>query len=307
MSNLRFFDSLVRGIDQGEIENSCMQLLGALNACRQQDDLYAHMRTDLRAHELHRMLLEDPFSHRAWAKPRGYAGDAELIDLLYDRQAPKGTSQLGASLLQVTSRVSSSAAVCHRRDFAAEKLEAACGAGKRICVLACGHLREADGLVGKNLSNIVAVDLDLGSLEHVGRRHGSAIELIGDNALNFLRATARAGRQFDYIYTLGLTDYFDEREVLFLHRLMKSCLAADGEIMVANFVPDHLALGWMDAVMDWNLVYRSEVDMERYARSIGLDTRTSRDPTDTIVFSEMSSSVFRELPRPTSHFPSIPE
>lgn len=294
VNNRRFFDSLVRGIDQGEIENSCMQLLGALNACRQEDDLYAHMRSDLRAHELHRILLEDPFSHRAWAKPRGYAGDAELIDLLYDRQAPAGTSPLGASLLQVTSRVSSSAAVRHRRDFAAEKLEAAWRAGKRICVLACGHLREADGLIGEDLTNIVGVDLDLGSLERVWHRHGSAIELIENNALTFLRSTARAGRQFDYIYTLGLTDYFDEREVLFLHRLMKSCLTPGGEIMVANFVPDHLALGWMDAVMDWNLVYRTEVDMERYARSIGLVARTSRDPTDTIVFSEMSASAGNE-------------
>lgn len=290
MNNWHFFDSLVRGINRGEVENSCMQLLGALNATHQEHALYAHMRSDLRAHELHRVLLEDPFSHRAWTKPRGYAGDAELIDLLYDRQAPDGTSRLGASLLEVTSMVSSSAAVRHRRDVAAAKFEAAWRLGKRICVLGCGHLREADGLTSENLGNVVGVDPDLNALERVWRQHGSAIELIEENALTFLRSSARAGRQFDYIYTLSLTDYFDEREMLLVHRLMKRCLAPGGELMVANFLADHFALGWMDAVMDWNLVYRTEEDMHRYARSIGLIATTSRDPTDTIVFSEMSSA-----------------
>lgn len=294
MNNRHFFDSLLLGINRGEVAHSCHLLLGALNATRQEHALYAHMRSDLRAHDLHRVLLEDPFSHRAWAKPRGYAGDAELIDLLYDRQAPDGTSPLGASLLEVTSMVSSSAAVRHRRDVAASKFEAAWRCGKRICVLACGHLREADGLTGEELINVVGVDLDLSSLERVWRRHGSAIELIEDNALTYLRSSARAGRQFDYIYTLGLTDYFDEREMLFLHCLMKRCLAPGGELMVANFLPDHLALGWMDAVMDWNLVYRTEEDMHRYAASIGFAARTSRDPTDTIVFSEMSAPAAQE-------------
>lgn len=290
MIHADYFDGLVREIRQGEVEHSCVHLLSALNdASRTDNARYAAMRSELRAHELHALLLEDPFTGRAWSKPRGYAGDAELIDLLYDQVPPPGTSALGASLLAVTSEVSSSVAVRHRRNYGAEKLEAAWRSGKQVCVLACGHLREADGLAGQDLGNVVAVDLDGSSLEQVAARHGESVNLVQDNALTFLRAAIRSGRTFDYIYSLGLTDYFDDREILFLHRVMARCLAPGGEILVANFVPHHQAFGWMDAIMDWNLVYRTEGDMERFANSVGLGSRTIRDPTGTIVYSEVST------------------
>src|SRR5215471_14831280 len=34
-------------------------------------------------HPLHRMALEDPFTERAFSKPRGYAGDAVMLDYIY--------------------------------------------------------------------------------------------------------------------------------------------------------------------------------------------------------------------------------
>ena len=37
----------------------------------------------VRQHPIHQLLLESPFTHRGYAKPRGYAGDAGLMDLIY--------------------------------------------------------------------------------------------------------------------------------------------------------------------------------------------------------------------------------
>src|SRR5688500_6773533 len=46
-------------------------------------------------HPLRDLLFEDPFTHRAYNKPRGYAGDAVLLDLVYSREerwpVPEGT------------------------------------------------------------------------------------------------------------------------------------------------------------------------------------------------------------------------
>jgi hypothetical protein len=45
--------------------------------------------------------------------------------------------------------------------------------------------------------------------------------------------------------------------------------------MVANFLPDNLAIGWMGAVMDWHLIDRTYSDKQ---------ARTFLDATDSIVF-----------------------
>jgi extracellular factor (EF) 3-hydroxypalmitic acid methyl ester biosynthesis protein len=143
-------------------------------------------------------------------------------------------------------------------------------------------------LVGKDLRNIVAVDQDPLSLGVVASQHDGRVSLVEANAITYLRQAARDGERFDLIYTLGLTDYFDERAMRLLHKLMRQCLAPGGRIMVANFLPGHLSTAWMDAVMDWHLVYRTEAQMGFYADGIGMRPHLFRDASNSIVFCEMS-------------------
>ena len=56
----------------------------------------------------------------------------------------------------------------------------------------------------------------------------------------------------------------------------------------ASVTPSRRTPRWMDAVMDWHLVYRSDNDMLAHAEAIGLRARTFHDPTDSIVFCEMT-------------------
>ena len=97
----------------------------------------------------------------------------------------------------------------------------------------------------------------------------------------------RHSERFDLIYTLGLTDSLDARAMRLLHRMCKACLAPQGRMLLANFLPGHLATGWMDAVMDWHLIYRDEHELEQYAAEVGLIAKCWRDPTDSVVWSEM--------------------
>lgn len=296
MHNERFYDLTLRAIESGQLGHAYPMLAGKLFADYSDPDRWMVARRALHRHRLHSVLMEDPYTARAAFKPRGYAGDAELIDLIYDRTPPQGSSSRAVSMFTSSIAFPVAEAVRQRRDYAEQRLSTAWTEGKQICALACGHLREADALIGRAVGNIVAVDQDALSLEVVRANHGGTIRTEQANVIHFLRSAAKSGERFDLIYTLGLTDYFDARAMSLLHRLMKACLAPGGEIMLANFLPGHLAIGWMDAVMDWHLIYRDEADLQRHAAEIGMTAHTFRDVTDSIVFCEMADMVGRAMP-----------
>ena len=283
MHDQRFFDAVLGQIERGNVAEGLHFLAGSLVTASSG----MQAREPLRQHPLHGVLMEDPYVSRAYSKPRGYAGDAVLIDMLYDLAPPSDTGERGRDLFSFTTSFPVSQSVRERRLYAAEVLEREWRAGKTICALACGHLRETDVLIGQDLSNVTAVDQDPLSLDRIRSVHGERIRLVEANVLHYLRRAAREGQRFDFIYTLGLTDYFDDRAMRLLHKLMRDCLAPGGTMLVANFVPDHIAVGWMDAVMDWHLVYRTEAELRGFAAEVGMQARIWRDATRSIAFCEM--------------------
>ena len=288
MHNERFFDQTLNLIQHGQVQTALPMLAGKLYNAFADPARWSETRASLHRHALHGVLLQDPFTAHSASRPRGYPGDAGLIDLIYDMQPPAGVSDLGREIFGVTIQFQAPEGVRQRR-LAAEQLVAqACQANQRVLVLACGHFREADPLTGHDLSQFTLVDQDALSLDRVRSRHGEQVEVIEANVFRYLRRAVKQGRKFDLVYTLGLTDYLDHRAMQLLHRLMKSCLAPQGRIVLANFGPDHLGNGWMDAVMDWQLIYRGEDELESYAQEIGLAARTWRDPTGSVVWCEMT-------------------
>jgi hypothetical protein len=287
MHNERFFDQALNLIEQGHIPLALPLLAGKLYSAQVDSVGWPETRAALQRHPLHSVLMEDPYLAHCYAKPRGYAGDAALIDLIYDRKLPDNSSARAANLFNITTAFPASEAVRLRRKYATKLVSSAWQSGKRICVLACGHFREGDGLIGQDLSNIVVVDQDPLSLDVVRANHGATITSIEANVFNYLRGAASRGEKFDLIYTLGLTDYLDDRAMRLLHKLIKASLAPSGTILLANFLPFHLGTGWMDAVMDWQLIYRDERQLAEYARDIGMEPKTWRDPTGCIAWCEM--------------------
>lgn len=288
MHNERFFDQTLDMIMMGEALTALPMLAGKLYSAHAQADSWPETRATLHGHKLYELLQEDPFSAYSTARPRGYPGDAGLIDIIYDRAPPTEVSEIGRQLFDITIRFPTSEAVRLRRRHAETILGPAWQEGKRICVLACGHFREADTLAGMDLSNVTLVDQDPLSLEIVRKRHGATAQIFEANVFRYLRAAAARGDQFDLIYTLGLTDYLDVRAMAMLHRLVKACLAPGGTFLLANFLPGHLSVGWMDAIMDWHLIYRDEEELEGYAQTVGLKPITWRDATGAVVWCQMS-------------------
>lgn len=241
----------------------------------------------LRRHPLHSFLLKDPLTERGFTKPRGYAGDAMLFDMIYDRLPPVGTQPPGTGLFSITCEMPMAEAVRHRLLQAKEVLEREWRAGKRICALACGHWREADGLVGRDLSNIVAVDCDALALERIWQFHEGRASLCDVSAQAYLRRAASEGETFDYIYSLGLANRIADPDLASLVQAMRACLSPGGTIMVSALASDQRTAGWMDAVMDWRFVVRGASDLQRIATDLGLRSRVRRDPSGLLAWCEM--------------------
>jgi extracellular factor (EF) 3-hydroxypalmitic acid methyl ester biosynthesis protein len=223
----------------------------------------------VRAHPLMGLMHENPFTRRAFVKPRGYAGDAPLIDLLYYGAAAaeaKDASPLGLALLARDTAAPAAAAVRERRDFMAELIDHVADARPMpaILVAACGHLRE--GLVSTavqqhRIGRLVALDQDAESLAVAGKAFGiKGIEAVNRSIKAVLDGSFKPG-SFDMVYAAGLYDYLGQRLATALTTAFFSLLRPGGRLVVGNFATGIYDAGYMEAIADWFLIYRDAAEM----------------------------------------------
>src|SRR6185295_9427579 len=94
-------DDVCEKLSCGRVEEGMNKLMPGLKARRLISDSreWAKVVEMCQWHPLRDLIYQDPFTHRAYHKPRGYAGDAVLLDYIYGREegwpAPEGTTELG--------------------------------------------------------------------------------------------------------------------------------------------------------------------------------------------------------------------
>ena len=258
--------------------------------------------TGFRRHPVYPILLEDPFVRHSAERPRGYPGDAELIDYIYGcgvaRAAVARASNIGQRLYQYDRSTAAPAAVRNRSCMAAAEIDrmAATGMRPHVLSIACGHLREAGRLESLScgaLGRFVGLDQDARSLEVVRAEwRGHGVEARECDARALLRQGIGALGKFDFIYSLGLYDYLSDAAARRLLATAFEMLNPGGKVWIANFVENIGCVGYMEAVMDWWLVYRSEDKMNSLADRIDAAKvaarRTFREPESNVVFLELT-------------------
>jgi SAM-dependent methyltransferase len=222
-------------------------------------------------HPVSEFVLQDPFTRWSFEKPRGYSGDAHLLDFIYGHPSVaeeiEASTPFGRALFAATREASSSVAVRERCGILTRQVDetaATRGGEAEILTIAAGHLREADAssaLREKRIRRWVAVDQDPLSVGSMVRDfQGTCVEAI-DGSVRGLMHDAYGLGSFDLIYAAGLYDYLSESVAIRLTRKCLQMLKPGGTFMFANFAQDIGVDGYMESCMNWALLLRSEADM----------------------------------------------
>lgn len=222
-------------------------------------------------HPVSSFLLQDPFTGWSFEKPRGYSGDAQLLDFIYGHASVAEdiakASPLGRALYDYTKDASSSVAVRERRDLLAlhvDEIAAMRGSETEILTVAAGHLREANlsaAFREQRIKRWVALDQDPLSIGSIARDFaGTCVEAIDGSVRGILNNVYNLG-QFDFVYAAGLYDYLPRSIAVKLTRRCLQFLKPNGSFLFANFSRDIVVDGYMETFMNWALLLRSEDEM----------------------------------------------
>ena len=288
---------------QGRVDEALGAFAAALEAQRaalSAEEWKQWILGEVRNHRIYPVLLEDPFVRHSATRPRGYPGDAELLDYIYRDENVRSNVQkatpLGRRLLEYSTATPAPAAVRHRLSMTISEIERLGAAGSRPHVLsiACGHLRETrhlPSLQSGRLARFVALDQDPVSLDVVRRDwFNRGVEAIECSAMQFTRQGTALGK-FDFIYALGLYDYLSDKAAERLLSTAFDMLRPGGKVWIANFVSGIPHAAYMEAVMDWWLVYRSVEQLKSLAAPLPqakvASCRTFLEPAGNVAFLEV--------------------
>ena len=281
-------DRVHDGLSDGSVDAAraaMLDLFGGLHTLRRETDPLDWKDIVKRCvdHPVAELVHHDPFTRRSFGKPRGYAGDAVLIDYIYTNDpASDGTtsaealSPVGRAIFDFTTAAPASAGVRTRRDLMAAVIDHTCAVVERpdILSVACGHLREASvchsvrrGLAGR----IVGLDQDELSLDVVDRDLGDHGVVTHCASIKALFRGELAGERFDLIYSTGLYDYLEPKIASRLTARLFAMLRPGGRLVLANFLPDLYCAGFMETFMGWDLIYRTPTEVDGLLDAVPFD------------------------------------
>jgi hypothetical protein len=290
-------DSIQRQLHAGRIASALDDLFDDLNERREDEpeDWPAYARACL-GHSISRLLHQDPFTYRAFAKPRGYAGDAVMMDYIYGLgeagNAARNATPLGRAIFQYMDTRPSAKAVRYRRrliagliDRVAERKDA------RVLAVAAGHLREVESssaVQSGRVQEFVAFDQDEASLAVVARDYAHlGIRTSAGSVRQILSGKAKL-EQYDFVYAAGLFDYLSAPVAAALTCRMFEMTRPGGMMLIPNFLTSVRDVGYMEAFMDWHLIYRNHSDMRALAAALPRNSvaeyRIFDDRDDAITF-----------------------
>jgi extracellular factor (EF) 3-hydroxypalmitic acid methyl ester biosynthesis protein len=254
-------------------------------------------------------ILGSDIHRRTNLKPRGYAGDAEMMRLIYEHRSA-GHHAFDRLLHQHAVSKPSAEAVRARRGLIAGQLrdvDAALGhpALFRFLSVASGPAFELRDIYtsAADASRLECTLLDQdpqaleaarGSIAAVEAEHGPIrTTAVAESVRTMLRDRGlgeRLGR-FHYVYSMGLFDYLTPPVARVVLARLFDLLAPGGALVVGNFHVANRSRVYMDYWMDWPLYYRSEATFLALAE--GLPARTTLD------FDPTGCQMFLRLDRPT--------
>jgi len=299
-------DHVADQLKAGRVSSALDNLFDDLAGRRQEDaEGWPDFARFCSGHPLRHLLHADPFTYRAFAKPRGYAGDAVMMDYIYGLgerdEVARAATPLGRAIFQYMDTRPSARAVRHRRTLIAGLLDRT---GQRddarVLAIAAGHLREVElssAVRNRKLAEFVAFDQDEASLSVVSRDYGHlGVTAQPGSVRHILSGKAKLG-QYDFVYAAGLYDYLAAPVARALTCRMFEMTRPGGTLLIPNFLTGLPDTGYMEAFMDWSLIYRNHAEMYDLAAALPAhevaNVQVFNDPDDAIAFLLVTKSALQ--------------
>jgi extracellular factor (EF) 3-hydroxypalmitic acid methyl ester biosynthesis protein len=260
---------------------------------------------------LHPLLLSSPFVYRTFAKPLGYAGDYEMVNMMF-RDSSEGGSLFAKMVNSYALQLPPIVAHRNRITYLCDKLVeesarmARLGRPLRVFNLGCGPAHEIQqfltrGSVGDN-ADLVLADFNEETAAHINAKlndikrqcHSRAkVQVIKRTAHQLIKNSDRAvqspqSETYDLIYCAGLFDYLSDKVCRKLMDVFYNMLAPGGLLLATN-VDVHPSRNEMEYFLEWHLIHRNSEQMLSIApdRSNRENVKLLRDPTGVNIFIEV--------------------
>lgn len=234
-------------------------------------------------------ILASEFLKRTNLKPRGYAGDAEMMQMAYENQYV-GNYVFNKLLHKHPLETPSAHAVRNRRRLIPRYLRSVLARtpnlgpnGFKILSVACGPAWELQDLFQDSSDferlSCSLLDQDPHAVD-IARQGIQRIEAARDIRLDvrfhlesvrtMLRERDMKKRfgSFHFIYSMGLFDYLTPPVARALARKLFDLLEPGGSLVIGNFHVDNPTRFYMEYWMDWVLYYRTEEDMKALVEGV---------------------------------------
>jgi SAM-dependent methyltransferase len=241
--------------------------------------------------------LDGCLQGRCLLKPRGYSGDFEMMDAIYDNHVSE-EKDLGA-WDQLFQSLAAPAAVRNRTEYFAAVAEATSrrvGRPLRVASVGCGPARDIEPWLRARATAgtcVQLVDLDAGALERAREVvRGTPASVVTEHVG---LARLRLANEHDVIWAAGLFDYFSDRLFVASIRKLLPSLAPGGVLVIGNFSTHNPTRDYMELVCDWLLNHRTAADLTRLAAA-ALATAPPSRPVQVRVGQEpLGVNLFLEL------------
>lgn len=223
----------------------------------------------------------------ARTKPRGYAGDYEMLTKICARF--QCADPLGAAFDRYFQNQHAPGAVRNRTQFMAEVIvqerRRRGSEDCRVVSVGCGpaiDVRRALEILSpaeRHGLRVALFDLDPAALD-VARAALEPLlpaDQISCERENLFRLPHR-GRgaerlgPADLLFCTGLFDYLEENDAVAMLAMFWESLTPGGRLTVFNFAPDNPSRAYMEWIGNWYLLYRDRQQLQRLAERAGLNS-----------------------------------
>ncbi len=262
--------------------------------------------------QMHPLMLCSPFAYRAYTKPLGYAGDYEVVNMML-RDPFEGDSLFAKVINSVFLSFDPVKAHRNRIDYLHETLKrealrvAQSGRRLKVLNLGCGSAHELQRFLSNDeisdCCDFTLLDFNRETIDNaksvllgLKNKHGrkTQINILQRSVHQLIKQASGGGAElewesYDLVYCAGLFDYLSQKVCKKLVSVFAKLLHPQGLSIVTNVSSTNPCIGWMEYVVEWNLVYRSDWEMLDLIPLDGtvMETQLKRDATGVNLFLEI--------------------